>query len=101
MVRRLSHADYCAGQRVLDYIGSGDVYQVNLAQRWTIDTPEPPEHVFRRLCQASPAAYAAYFRFADRAIASASPELFLQRRGAHLLTRPIKGTRRESSECGG
>ncbi len=87
-------ADYRAKvQRVIDYIAAGDVYQVNLAQRWLMDTAEQPERIFRNLCAATPAPYAAFFRFGDHAIASASPELFVERRGAVISTRPIKGTR--------
>ena len=80
-------------QRVRDYIAAGDIYQANLAQRWTIDTRAKPENIYRRLCAASPAEFASFFRFDNRAIISASPELFLERRGTLLRTRPIKGTR--------
>jgi len=94
IVQQTMRADYCRQvQRVLAYIGAGDIYQANLAQRWTIDTPTLPPQVFERLCQATPASYAAFFQFGDRAVASASPELFVERHGAALRTRPIKGTR--------
>ncbi len=94
IVGQLSRSDYCNKvQRVIDYIGAGDVYQVNLAQRWAIDAPQSPAQIFRHLCHTSPAPYAAFFRFGNRAMASASPELFIDRRGRQLQTRPIKGTR--------
>ncbi|AHF88972.1 para-aminobenzoate synthase [Opitutaceae bacterium TAV5] len=46
-----------------------------------------------RLRQRSPAPFAAYLDFGDHRIVSSSPERFLQKRGPHLETRPIKGTR--------
>jgi anthranilate/para-aminobenzoate synthase component I len=46
-------------QRVKDYIAAGDVYQVNLAQRWVLKGVPQPGDVYRRLCQRSPAPYAA------------------------------------------
>ncbi len=84
-------------QRVKEYIAAGDIYQANLAQRWQVRTSMPPFDVFERLCQFSPAPYAAFIRFDDGGIlrhaASASPELFLQVAGRDAVTRPIKGTR--------
>lgn len=91
-------------QRVKDYIAAGDVYQVNLAQRWTLRPAAHPVEVYRRLCERSPAPYAAYVQFTHRgqryAAASASPELFVALRGGHLVTRPIKGTRRREADVG-
>lgn len=81
-------------QRVKDYLAAGDIYQANLAQRWTVQTDGRAEQIYRRLCSATAAEYAAFFRLGDRAVLSASPELFLRRDGLSLVTRPIKGTRR-------
>jgi para-aminobenzoate synthetase component I len=75
-------------------IARGDVYQVNLVQ-----------HLSAR-CEGDPVALAAAIAplrpLAPRpfvgdgyAIVSASPELFLARRGRRLVTKPIKGTRPE------
>jgi len=84
-------------RRAKDYIAAGDIYQANLAQRWQVQTNLPPFEVFERLCEISPAPYAAYMRFRDdlgtRHVVSASPELFLQVANHEAITRPIKGTR--------
>jgi para-aminobenzoate synthetase component 1 len=79
-------------------IAAGDIYQANLAQRWTFRTGSAPHALYRRLCERSPAPYAAYVQFRDRAgvprhLLSASPELFLHKNDRHLIARPIKGTR--------
>jgi anthranilate/para-aminobenzoate synthase component I len=84
------------------YIAAGDIYQANIAQRWQIPTHDPPNEIYRRLCAASPAPYAAFFQFTshdgtDRHILSASPELFITAADRRIVTRPIKGTRRRDT----
>lgn len=75
------------------YIRQGDIYQVNLAQRLTALCPFSAEELFLRLAEVSPAPFAAFVDAGDFQIASSSPELFLRMSGAHIQTRPIKGTR--------
>ena len=87
-----------AVRRAKEYIAAGDVYQVNLSQRFHARVDRPPFEVYRALREASPAPYAAFLQFGRRAILSASPELFLELRGRALSTRPIKGTRRRSAD---
>lgn len=80
-------------RRVLDYIAAGDVFQVNLSQRFTARGQFDPLELYRRLKQLSPAPFAAFLRWDDLAVVSASPEWFYQTRGDRIVTRPIKGTR--------
>jgi len=88
-------------QRVIDYIAAGDVFQVNLAQRFTGPFAGSPRALYASLCKHSPAWYGAYgelTRFDPdepaRTLASISPELFLDCDDAgNVTTRPIKGTR--------
>lgn len=83
-----------AVRRAKDYILAGDIYEVNLSQRFTAEDPLPPLEVYRRLRQSSPAWYSSLVMFGSRALLSASPEEFLSIRGRTIRTRPIKGTRR-------
>lgn len=76
-----------------EYIRKGDIYQVNLSQRFEADLPCEPFELYKRLRALSPAPFAAYLNFGDCVIASSSPERFLLKRGDHVETRPIKGTR--------
>ncbi len=80
--------------RVREYIGAGDVYQINLTQRFSAPFVGDPYALYRRLRAASPAAYAAYLNCGDFEVLSSSPELFLRVAGREVETRPIKGTRR-------
>ncbi|MCZ7645750.1 MAG: aminodeoxychorismate synthase component I [Planctomycetota bacterium] len=83
-----------AVRRALEYIAAGDVYQVNLSQRFEIPWAHGAWELYRRLRGASPASHAALVRVgAGRCVASISPELLLRARGREALTRPIKGTR--------
>lgn len=77
-----------------EYILAGDIFQVNLSQRFEASLEVPPYELFCRLRQINPAPFAAYLGFEDMAVVSASPERFLRVRGDEVQTRPIKGTRR-------
>jgi para-aminobenzoate synthetase component 1 len=75
------------------YIRAGDIYQVNLSQRLAAPFGGSGWQLFERLLDVSPAPFAAYLDCGDFELASSSPELFLRLTGAHIRTRPIKGTR--------
>jgi aminodeoxychorismate synthase component I len=80
--------------KAIDYISAGDVFQVNLSQRFDIPAAAAPATVYDRLIEKSPSRFAAFLDFDDFAIASHSPELFLQvTPDRKVTTRPIKGTR--------
>ncbi|MGD0766930.1 MAG: anthranilate synthase component I family protein [Tepidisphaeraceae bacterium] len=83
-----------AVRKALEYIGAGDVFQVNLSQRFTAGLKSHPVEIYQRLVRQSPAAYGAYLGYDDFAIISNSPELFLRvTPDRRIVTRPIKGTR--------
>ena len=84
-------------RRVLEYIKDGDVFQVNLSQRFTADGHIDPLQLYLRHKQVSPAPFAAYLHWQDLAVVSASPESFFRTRGNTVVTRPIKGTRPRGS----
>jgi para-aminobenzoate synthetase component I len=80
-------------RRIRDYIRQGDVYQVNLAQRFSFPFTGDAYALFRRLFALNPAPFYAYLNCGDFQVLSTSMERFLYRRGDYLETRPIKGTR--------
>ncbi len=87
-----------ATRRVLDYIAAGDVFQVNLSQRFTARGNPDPLELYLRLKVVSPAPFSAFLQWDDLAVVSASPESFYQTRGDQVVTRPIKGTRPRGRE---
>ncbi|MDO8540671.1 MAG: aminodeoxychorismate synthase component I [Opitutaceae bacterium] len=84
--------------RIKDYIAAGDVYQVNLSQRFEMPLPCHPYELYRRLRRRSPAPFASYLNFGERQMVSSSPERFLRLQNGRVETRPIKGTRRRGTD---
>jgi para-aminobenzoate synthetase component 1 len=82
-----------AVNKVREYIAAGDVFQVNLSQRFEADLKIPPYELYKRLRAVNPAPFASYLNFPGVAIVSASPERFLKVQSDLVETRPIKGTR--------
>jgi len=82
-----------AVNRVREYIAAGDVFQVNLSQRFEADLKIPPHELYKRLRAVNPAPFAGYLNFPGIVIVSASPERFLKVQSDLVETRPIKGTR--------
>jgi para-aminobenzoate synthetase component I len=82
-----------AVRKALEYIGAGDIYQVNLSQRFSHAFEGSPFALFAALRNISPSFYGAYLNCGDHTVISSSPELFLKKTGRMIQTRPIKGTR--------
>lgn len=81
-------------ERVIGAIREGEVYQVNLSQRFTARASAAPLDVHRELRRRSPAPYGAVVRVDDVTILSSSPERFLRVTADGVVeARPIKGTR--------
>jgi para-aminobenzoate synthetase component 1 len=80
--------------KIRDYIAAGDVYQVNLAQRFEVAVTEGAFDLYARLRALNPAPFGAYLSLGDVAVASISPERFVRLDPSGVVeARPIKGTR--------
>jgi len=79
--------------RAKEYIKKGDIYQVNLSQRFKAAFSGDPFALYSVLRAINPAPFAGFLNFGDVKILSASPERFLKKEGSNVETRPIKGTR--------
>lgn len=95
----LGEADYCAAvARIQHWIAEGDCYQVNYTWPLNFSWFGSPLGVYRRLRAAQPVRYGGVISLGHGGgTVSLSPELFLERRGQRLLTRPMKGTAPRSS----
>ena len=94
----ISRERYLAAvERARVYIEAGDIYQVNLSQRFSAPCGISGLDLYERLRTVSPAPFAAYLDFrgelANVEVLSSSPERFLLADAKQLETRPIKGTR--------
>jgi para-aminobenzoate synthetase component 1 len=91
--RSWTDAEYAAAiEEVRDAIARGDVYQVNLVQHLSAPFRGDPVAVAGALARLAPLAPRP-LEGDGWTIVSASPELFLRRRGRVVSTMPIKGTR--------
>lgn len=78
---------------IIDYIAAGDVYQVNMSQRFQTDFSGDPWALFQTYYRQNPAPFFAYINAGDHQVVSTSPERFLLLDCQRVETRPIKGTR--------
>jgi para-aminobenzoate synthetase / 4-amino-4-deoxychorismate lyase len=84
------HAEGVA--RVRERIAAGDTYQCNLTVRMAGRVHREPYELYRDLALGQRGAHNAYLDLGRFVVASASPELFFERRGDRVLLRPMKGT---------
>ncbi|NSW89571.1 MAG: aminodeoxychorismate synthase component I [Firmicutes bacterium] len=80
-------------KKVKDYIKNGDIYQVNLTQRFECNMEGSPYELYAKLRNINPAPFASFIDFGEGYIVSSSPERFIQIKNRVIETRPIKGTR--------
>ena len=100
-VRTNMDADEYAGKfnQIKQYIVEGDCYQVNLAQRFTVEAEGSAWVAYKKLREISPAPFMAFMNLPHCQVLSGSPERFLQVVNQHVETRPIKGTRPRSANA--
>ena len=82
--------------RVIDAIRAGDVFQANLAQRFTAPRPSglSPFTLYQRMRARAAGPFSAFITASDVTLAAVSPERFVSLDAAgRVETRPIKGTR--------
>ena len=95
----LTRAEYLrAVGRAIDYIEAGDIFQVNLSQRFEGSLTVAPAELYQRLRVVNPAPFAAYIAGRRWAVVGSSPERFLRVGDGVVETCPIKGTRPRGAE---
>jgi anthranilate synthase component 1 len=80
-------------ERCRDAIREGDAYQLCLTTRFAVAGEVAPADAFRALRAATASHHGGLVRSGEVALASASPERFLEVRDGIVHTHPIKGTR--------
>ena len=83
-----------AVRSALEHISAGDIYQVNLARRWSAGYAGDPLALWLAMRRASPVPLGMYVDAGDHAVLARTMETFLawDGPGGRLETRPIKGT---------
>ena len=79
--------------RAKDYIAAGDIFQVVLAQRFTLPFTLPPFSLYRSLRRINPSPFLYHLDFPGFALTGSSPEILVRLRDGEVTIRPIAGTR--------
>ncbi|MBO9375766.1 anthranilate synthase component I [Sphingomonas histidinilytica] len=79
--------------RAKDYIAAGDIFQVVLAQRFTVDFPLPAIDLYRALRRINPSPFLYFLDLPGFALTGSSPEILVRARDGEVTIRPIAGTR--------
>ncbi|MFN3739963.1 MAG: chorismate-binding protein [Thermodesulfovibrionales bacterium] len=78
--------------KIKELIAEGTIYQVNLTDRFDFEFDGTPESLFYRFHYSQPVPYSFYLNAGDFYIISGSMELFLEKEGSLIRSKPIKGT---------
>jgi para-aminobenzoate synthetase component I len=100
VAQRFSQSAYITTVKKLqEHIQQGDIYEVTLCQEFYAEQVLlDPLAAFITLNQVSPTPFASFFKQQNNYILSATPERYIAKRGNTLLSQPIKGTARRSSD---
>ncbi len=90
-------------EKALDYIGRGEVYEVNVARRWSAAFEGDALELWQAMRVASRVPLGMFLDGGDHAVLACTMERFIHwdAKSKTLVTRPIKGTiRREATDDG-
>ncbi len=79
-------------ERIKDYIAAGDTYQINHTFPISFKTPANTKALYGQIRARARGQYGGYLDLGQIKILSGSPELFLEKHGNQLVSRPMKGT---------
>ncbi|MBL1433149.1 MAG: anthranilate synthase component I [Gammaproteobacteria bacterium] len=88
------HAFEAAVEKAKRYIVDGDVMQVVLSQRLSIDFDVEPIQLYRALRSLNPSPYMYFLNMDEFHIVGSSPEILARYENGDVTVRPIAGTRR-------
>ena len=80
-------------KKIKEYITAGDVMQVVLSQRMSVEFPKEPIDFYQELRKINPSPYMYYLNMDDYFIIGSSPEILVRLEEGVITVRPIAGTR--------
>jgi anthranilate synthase component 1 len=83
--------------RAKEYITAGDIFQVVLAQRFSVPFSLPPFALYRALRRTNPSPFLFHLDFGAFALVGSSPEILVRVRDGEVTIRPLAGTRRRGA----
>lgn len=79
--------------KVLDHIKRGDIYEANFCQEFYAENSIiNPLEVYKHLNEISEPPFASFLKMEQQYALCASPERYLKKEGAKIISQPIKGT---------
>ncbi|HEX2956120.1 MAG TPA: anthranilate synthase component I [Chitinispirillaceae bacterium] len=87
-----------AVEKCKEYIKAGDIFQVVLSQRFSIEVEAEPFDLYRTLRFVNPSPYMYFLSIGDTSIVGASPEMLVRLTDGILENRPIAGTIRRGND---
>ncbi len=84
--------------KMLSHIQHGAIYEANFCQEFYVENYViNPKKTFQKLNQISTAPFTSFLKLNDKYLLSASPERYLRKEGSKLISQPIKGTAKRST----
>ena len=80
-------------EKAKEHIKAGDIFQIVLSQKFSIENDLPPFKIYRALRSVNPSPYSFYLNFPEIRIIGSSPEVLVRVRDQRVMTRPLAGTR--------
>lgn len=92
--RSVSKETYCASvDRAKQYIAEGQIFQIVVAQRFSLPIQCPALDVYRTVQAINPSPYAYFLKFPEFHYLGSSPETFIRCQEGHMTLRALAGTR--------
>ncbi len=88
-----------AVEKAVEYIRSGDVFQVVPSQRFTMDFDLPSFELYRSLRSVNPSPFLFHLSFDGFSLVGSSPEILVRVRDDIVTIRPIAGTRKRGANA--
>lgn len=86
-------------RQMLSYIHRGDIYEANFCQEFYAENIQIDAlQTYIKLNEISKAPFASFLKLQDKYLLSASPERYLRKEGTKVISQPIKGTARRSTD---
>ena len=86
-------------KRLLTHIHRGDIYEVNFCQEfYSTESIIDPWSVYHKLNAISQSPFASFLRLGEKYLMCASPERYLKKERRKVVSQPIKGTAKRSTD---
>ncbi len=84
-------------KKLKNHIQQGDIYEANFCQEFFTKGVISPLEIFKKLQTLSTPPFSVFFKTKPHFVLSASPERYMKKEGDLLISQPIKGTAKRSS----